>query len=294
VLVLAGVSVKAQTITETFGSGANAFSIEFVTIGNPSNAPDISGVGAVSYVYNLGKYEISRQMIEKANLSGNLEISISDLDEQPAYGGNGPDRPATGIGRFEATRFVNWLNTSRGFSAAYKVNSEGYLLNWAEEDDGYSSSNPLRNSLAKFWIPSLDEWHKGAYGSPDGLWYQYPTGSNTPPTAVGAGTLANTAIYGAINGFADITNAGGESAWGTMAQGGNAWEFVENGQSLGGVWSNGDATFMQNSVTFGYLLFTDEGYYDGGFRIAGVPEPSSLSLLLAGGAVLMAGRRRKI
>ena len=34
VLVLAGASVNAQSLLETFGSGANQFSIDFVTIGN--------------------------------------------------------------------------------------------------------------------------------------------------------------------------------------------------------------------------------------------------------------------
>jgi hypothetical protein len=50
-----------QTITETFGSGANQFSIDFVTIGNSGNAshPSLSvgPIGSVNYVYNIGKYE---------------------------------------------------------------------------------------------------------------------------------------------------------------------------------------------------------------------------------------------
>src|SRR4051794_26521177 len=42
---------------ETFGSGANSFDIDFVTIGNPGNPPDASGLGspgAVPYVYRIG------------------------------------------------------------------------------------------------------------------------------------------------------------------------------------------------------------------------------------------------
>jgi len=42
-------SVHGQTITETFGSGSNAFSIDFVTVGNPGNVADTSGWGSVSY-----------------------------------------------------------------------------------------------------------------------------------------------------------------------------------------------------------------------------------------------------
>ena len=65
--VLASLSTicSAQTITETFGSGANAFTMDFVTIGNPNNAADTTGspdpVGSVAYTYNLGKYEVSNK-----------------------------------------------------------------------------------------------------------------------------------------------------------------------------------------------------------------------------------------
>ncbi len=56
-------------MADTFGSGANSFSIDFVTIGNPGNPPDANPnpAGAVDYEYRIGKYEISEQMIDKAN-----------------------------------------------------------------------------------------------------------------------------------------------------------------------------------------------------------------------------------
>ena len=45
VLILTAVVVLAATPTkaDTFGSGANMFEIEFVTIGNPGNADDTTG-----------------------------------------------------------------------------------------------------------------------------------------------------------------------------------------------------------------------------------------------------------
>jgi hypothetical protein len=57
---------------DTFGSGANTFHIEFVTIGNPGNAADdVSAnpdfAGSVSYTYRIGKFEVSRDMVDKAN-----------------------------------------------------------------------------------------------------------------------------------------------------------------------------------------------------------------------------------
>ena len=64
---------------DTFGSGTNSFEIEFVTIGQPENPPDTTGdpnpAGAVPYEYRIGKYEISEQMIDKANVVGGLGLT---------------------------------------------------------------------------------------------------------------------------------------------------------------------------------------------------------------------------
>jgi hypothetical protein len=58
-LALSYQTASAQLVTESFGSGDNAFSMEFVTIGNPNNAADTTGTpnpaGSVAYTYNLGK-----------------------------------------------------------------------------------------------------------------------------------------------------------------------------------------------------------------------------------------------
>lgn len=55
----------------SFGSGANQFNMEFVTIGNAGNAADTTGApnpaGAVAYEYGIGKFEVSEDMITKYN-----------------------------------------------------------------------------------------------------------------------------------------------------------------------------------------------------------------------------------
>jgi len=128
-----------------FGSGENAFSIEFVTIGDPGNLPDLTGdpssAGAVSYTYRIGKYEISEQMINKANAITELEgnpLGIT-IDER------GPDKPATRASWFEAAQFVNWLNTSKGATPAYKFDGNGDFQLWEPGDVGYDSGNLFRN-----------------------------------------------------------------------------------------------------------------------------------------------------
>jgi len=57
---------------DEFGSGTNALTMDFVSIGDVGNAPDQSagrpqGSGAVAYQYRMGTYEVSRTMVEKAN-----------------------------------------------------------------------------------------------------------------------------------------------------------------------------------------------------------------------------------
>jgi len=178
----AGVALGAFSLpgvrADTFGSGANQFTMDLSSIGSAGNAPDTTGspnpAGAVDYGYRIGTYEVSRDMILKANSEGGLGITLADLS---AYGGNGSDRPATSLSWNEAARFVNWLNTTSGYQPAYKFSTQpgqaGYNPNensalWELGDPGYgyNGANPYRNSNALYFLPSTDEWYKAAFYDP--------------------------------------------------------------------------------------------------------------------------------
>jgi hypothetical protein len=283
---------------DTFGSGDNSFEIEFVTIGDPGNVADTTGdpnpAGSVTYNYRIGKYEISEQMIDKANALGNLGITKDT---------RGPDKPATRVSWFEAAQFVNWLNTSMGHTPAYKFDGNGEFQLWTPDDTGYDANNLFRNSEAKYFLPSADEWYKAAYYDPaTGTWYDYPTGSNTAPTSVASGIDPGTAVYrqDLSAGPADVFNAGGLSPYGTMAQGGNVeeWEETEldlfNNNALasrgrrGGFWE-----FSAISAPFRNANSPSVSVFGVGFRVASMPEPDAL-LLIAGGAFGVLGLRRWI
>ena len=95
---------------DLFGSGENAFAIKFVKIGEPGNPADTTGdpnpAGAVPYTYRIGKYEISEDMIDKAN-------TITAAEGNPlgiTHGGRGPNKPATRVSWFEAAKFVNSIS----------------------------------------------------------------------------------------------------------------------------------------------------------------------------------------
>ncbi|NDB97175.1 MAG: hypothetical protein EBZ78_13635, partial [Verrucomicrobia bacterium] len=98
-------------------------------------------------------------------------------------------------------------------------------------------------------LPSVDEWYKAAYFDPAiNYYYEWPTGSDqglAEAQSVGGGwtlppggTAPGTAVYYGHHGPADIDNAGGLSPYGTMAQGGNVFEWQENGMVRGGSWGS--------------------------------------------------------
>lgn len=214
------------------GTGGNTFQISFSPIGNTGNPPNTTQFGtfgSVSYSYSIGTYEVTRDMVNKANLSAKLALTMSDMSSS---NGNGTNKPATGLSWQEAATFVNYLNTSRGLSPAYKITG-GVLQVWSSGDSGYDPSNPFRNTKANYFIPTADEWTKSAYYDPNkngtgvGGYWTYPQRTDVAPQAVSSGTADWTAVYSNQIGPADVNQAGGISGYGTFGQGGNVSELLE-------------------------------------------------------------------
>jgi hypothetical protein len=215
---------------------------------------------------------------------------------------------------YESAAFVNWLNTSKGFQAAYNLTWSGSTWSmalWTVTDAGYDANNLYRNSLAKYFLPSENEFYKAAYGKSDGSgYYLYPTASDTAPIAVASGTQAGTAVYNGVTAQpASVYTAGGLSSYGTMGQGGNVWGWEES--AFDGV--NDDATEVRG-LRAGYWdypstqlqssrrdggAFPDVQTDNVGFRVASVdigsiPEPSTYALFGIGAiGLLIVMRRRK-
>jgi sulfatase modifying factor 1 len=310
----------------TFGSDGNQFNMEFVTIGDPGNAADTAGspnpAGDVGYTYGIGKFEVSEDILNKYNANFGIANGLVINKNR-----RGPNKPATDIGWNEAARFVNWLNTSTGGYAAYKFTTGGVNDNiavWTASDTlDYDASNPYRSKRATYALPSYDEWYKAAFykgGSLNAGYWLYTTGSNTAPTSVASGTgfdvngnRVNEAVYNGQSGPADVTQAGGLSAYGVMGLGGNVFEWEEssfdlansNGSSSrrfrGGSWG-GFSGFLSSSFLLSSGIAPSSQSQDLGFRVVrlspssppAVPEPSMMVIgTLFGLGGLVAKRRRK-
>jgi formylglycine-generating enzyme required for sulfatase activity len=299
----------------SFGSGANQFQMEFVTIGDPGNAADFTGspspAGAVGYEYGIGKFEVSEDMINKFNASQSLQITKDT---------RGTAKPATSVSWNEAARFVNWLNTSTGGFAAYNFTTGGVnddIAVWTSADTlDYEATNPYRSKRATYVLPSYNEWYKAAYYDPTtSTYFDYTTGSNTAPTAVASGTGAGTAVYSQSipQGPADVDKAGGVSPYGVMGLGGNVSEWEESSDDFtnssgsssrgfrGGGWTVFFSSYLSSSSRSYVVIPCDEDFFLG-FRVASlsssappaVPEPSMMVIgTLFGLGGLMAKRRMK-
>lgn len=291
------ISMFSGTTEVEFGSGDNRFALSFADVADPGNTADTTGTptpaGAVNYNYQMGRFEISREMIEKATAAGDLEITLQDMTN---YGGNGSDRPATGISWYEAAQFVNWLNTSEGYSAAYKFVDGDFQL-WSSDDPGYNSNNPYRNSNANYVLPTVDEWYKAAFYDPvTRTYYDYATSSDTAPSSVTSGTDANTAVYNhsESTGPADVTNAGGLSPYGMMAMSGNVYEWMETAADSqnnsatedrrmrgGAYWTNRNVTTAISS-SGGFAYAPTNETVNAGFRVVNLGQETNGRILLDG------------
>jgi formylglycine-generating enzyme required for sulfatase activity len=230
-------------------------------------------------------------MIDKANTLGGLGIT---------HDNRGANKPATSISWFEAAKFVNWLN---GSTPAYNFDPNGNFQLWDPNDAGYNPNNLYRNSLATYFLPSMDEWYKAAYYDPnDTVYYDYPTGSDSVPDGIDfAGDTTFDAVF--LDGGSnpqpnDITDVGVLSPYGTAGQGGNVFEWEETEFDLvndssssargvrGGRW-NFNSSGLRSSVRFNIT----GGSSSIGFRVASIPEPTTSALALAALCLVMSRRR---
>ena len=226
---------------------ASAANIETVHVGNSGNTGELSGAGAgghgpdricgaVSYEYNIGKYEVTAgQYRDFLNAVGKTTADTyglynSSMDSS-SYGcqitwnsvsstydfsgvpsGTAADwanRPVNYVSWYDALRFSNWLTNGQGSG---DTESGSYDITGGGVNSG-TVTLPNHAALAagtttKWLLTTEDEWYKAAYYSGSGgTYYDYPTSSDTVPGYVNNdGNLSNDTGTSFADGVTDPGN----------------------------------------------------------------------------------------
>lgn len=221
--------------------------IEFVPIQYPGNTPNKYGYGAVDYIYDISKYEITNNQycgfLNCVARKTDPYRLFSPLMQQHFLGGiirNGEvgdysykcksgyeNRPIVGVTWMSAIRFINWLHYN-----ADNIDNEVPLTYWRTQTEGTDILGAYdtraipyrRNQNALFWLPNRSEWEKAAYY--DGEAWLIDS------------LLPNANCFNSQSGWAQpfphIAEVGlSEGPNGTFDQQGNAAEWIENATESG-------------------------------------------------------------
>lgn len=312
---------------DVFDMPAGQTSIQFVTVGDPENAADKTGYGKVDYVYRMGKYDVTfaqycqfLNCVAKDDKYGLYNPFMASFFPTVGISQNGTpgnytytvtgqysagvNCPIFGIDWGDAARFCNWLQNGQptGGQGPGTTETGAYTLN----GDIENLMTETRNPSASYFIPSENEWYKAAYykgGNKDAGYWLYPTQSDVTPSNILSATGTNNANYYDEISYTDPVNlvtpvgafAASPSPYGAYDMGGNVGQWNETIASLtsrvirgGGL---GGPLYGLSSSARGEM---DPTFYYVGLRVASVPEPGSLAMLLsiAVGGLLCWRRRR--
>jgi formylglycine-generating enzyme required for sulfatase activity len=300
-------SPKLLTLAATAAlitSASATVTIDWVTVGNAGNAADTTSYGAVSYAYQIGKYEVTNTQYgaflnaaAKTDSHGLYDFRMDDAGigrngtpgsyTYSVYSGEA-NHPVRFISWYDAARFSNWMHNGQGNGS---TENGAYTLNG-------NTGIVTKNVGATIYIPTEDEWYKAAYYNGSTSTYSlYPNGQNSITTAA--------ANYGmSIRGLTNVGTYPNASFYGTLDQGGNVWEWndavisndpetpAEERGIRGGSWG---ATVDYLASTYREPTVPANGTAGIGFRLASVnaiPEPSSMLLTMVAGGMMLIRRKR--
>jgi formylglycine-generating enzyme required for sulfatase activity len=291
-----------------------------------------NGVGAVAYPFEIGKTEVTnaqylaflsavaaadpyelyhtamsydtRGGIVRSGASGSYTYAIKAAALSDTYTYH--DKPVVFVSSGDAMRFANWLHNGQptGPQDASTTEDGAYMLNGVIDD---ALAAVTRNAGARWWLPNENEWYKAAYHKNDGVfgnYWDYPAGTNSVPNNNGPSSdTGNSANFGITTGNSSypLTKAGAytlsDSPYGTFDQAGNVSEWNETlfDSSFRGIRGGGwDGSSIDLHASHWYDF--DAPFHENGgigFRVASIPEPTGLTLCLAGAMALMLRRIRR-
>ena len=192
-------AVSAQA--DVFNMPSGETGLQFVTVGNPGNAPDTTvmndrttGYGSVPYVYQIGKYDVTLgQYTQFLNavattdtyglynsymaggnfITSPLGISRSGNPGSYSYSVTGANPEAANMPVFDiswgdAARFCNWLDNGQptGVEGNGTTETGAYLLSGATSNAQLMSvASPAHSGITapQYFLPTENEWYKAAY-----------------------------------------------------------------------------------------------------------------------------------
>ena len=234
--------------------------IDWVDVGDPGNAADTTGYGAVPYSFKIMKFEFRNDQYTSflnsvaatdTHTLYNASMGIDPrggITQSGTSGGytyavkaNMGDKPVNYVSWFDAARVANWL--TNGATSSSSTETGAYTLNGLT-----TGTAPGKNPGALFYVPTEDEWYKAAYykgsGTNAGYW-EYATQADTSPTPVSATTVGtgtsggvSPVVSGNFANYADnadwngqdgnvttVGTNGGTSAYSTYSMSGNVEEW---------------------------------------------------------------------
>lgn len=187
-------------------------------VGNSANTTDL--LGAINYSYYISKFLLTNSnYIEFLNaiaqtdangayvssMGSDIRGGISRSGSSGSYSytakTNMINKPVNFLSWYNAARYCNWLHNNKpsGPQNSSTTENGAYTLTG-------NTGNPSRNSGAKYFIPTHNEWYKAAYykgGSTNAGYWPYATQSNLAPTPVYATSVGDgiipTIVLGNLN-----------------------------------------------------------------------------------------------
>ncbi len=323
-VVLAWVSLSQAAVNiETVPVGNPGNAGELSGSGAGGYGPDRI-CGAVDYTYNIGKYEVTAgqytdflNAVAATDTYGlytvNMEVGAGCRIQRSGSPGNytysvasdWANRPVNYVSWGDAMRFTNWLHNGQptGDQGHGTTEDGSYYINGATTNTQLLAV--CRGVNATWVITSEDEWHKAGYHKNDGVtgnYFNYPTSGDVVPSndLVDPDPGNNATFYSSsytISSPYYRTEAGAhensESPYGTFDQGGNVWEWNEAviGSCRGLRGGGFNATAEDLGIACRKWFYPSDQSYDVGFRVAAVPEPTSVALLTVGCVAVLSRRR---
>lgn len=198
---------------------------DLVTVTSPGNPADFTGLGSVSYEYQIGTFEVLNSQyaaflnaVAKSDPYGLYapqmsSAAVGGINRSGASGtytysvkAGFANYPALYMSCYDAARFVNWLHNGQPTGGLNASTTEDGVYTFT----GATTVGP-RNPGAHFALPTKDEWYKAAFFEPTGVgdYWLYPTRSDVLPTSRPPNAVdANSANFYYDDGIANGVNGG--------------------------------------------------------------------------------------